>query len=348
MRVNLKRLHAVKPKRGKDVYYYAWRGGPRVVTDAEPGTPEFMQVYNSAVGTTKQPAAGSVANLIFFYKESTEFTGRRDRTKRDYLKHIAVIEKKFGSMPISALDDRRARGVFKEWRDKLAKKSLRQADYAWTVLQRIFSVAKDRGKITANPCEKGGRLYHADRTDLIWTDNDVATFLEKAPAHLHLPLMLALWTGQRQGDLLRLPWSAYDGAFIRLRQSKGGARVKIPVGAPLKVMLDSTKRVATVILTTSRKTKKAWTSGGFGHVFGVASDRAGIEGLTFHDLRGSAVTRLFTAGATVGEIASITGHSLADVEAILEAHYFGRTTELAASGMAKLERAATAASADKK
>jgi hypothetical protein len=31
--------------------------------------------------------------------------------------------------------------------------------------------------------------------------------------------LLALWTGQRQGDLLRLPWSAYDGARIRLQQS---------------------------------------------------------------------------------------------------------------------------------
>ena len=27
-------------------------------------------------------------------------------------------------------------------------------------------------------------------------------FLDRAPAHLHLPLLLALWTGQRQGDLL--------------------------------------------------------------------------------------------------------------------------------------------------
>ena len=70
--------------------------------------------------------------------------------------------------------------------------------------------------------------------------------------------MLAPWTGQRQGDLLALPWSAYDGQSIRLRQRKGkkgkGRRVKIPVGAPLKAMLDRTQRVATVILTTSNNT----------------------------------------------------------------------------------------------
>ena len=37
---------------------------------------------------------------------------------------------------------------------------------------------------------------------------------------MHLPFMLAIWTAQRQGDLLRLTWTAYDGKWIRLRQSK--------------------------------------------------------------------------------------------------------------------------------
>jgi hypothetical protein len=39
--------------------------------------------------------------------------------------------------------------------------------------------------------------------------------------------MLALETGQRQGDLLALPWSAYDGQWVRLRQAKTGRRVNI-------------------------------------------------------------------------------------------------------------------------
>jgi len=92
-------------------------------------------------------------------------------------------------------------------------------------LGRIISWAQDAELVAANPCEKGGRLYRASRADRIWTDDDEANFLAKAPAHLHLPLLMALWTGQRQGDLLRLPWSAYDGTHIRLRQSKTGVRV---------------------------------------------------------------------------------------------------------------------------
>jgi hypothetical protein len=36
------------------------------------------------------------------------------------------------------------------------------------------------------------------RADKIWTHDDEANFLQRAPAHLYLPLLLALWTGQRQ------------------------------------------------------------------------------------------------------------------------------------------------------
>ena len=177
------------------------------------------------------------------------------------------------------------------------------------------------------------------RADKIWTAADEAAFLERAPAHLHLPLLLALWTGQRQGDLLRLPWSAYDGKHIRLRQSKGGndgRRVVIPVGAPLKAALDTTAKRSTMILTTSDG--KPWTSDGFRASWGKACRRAGIVGVTFHDLRGTAVTRLAICGCTEAEIATITGHSLRSVRAILDMHYLSRDPALAESAIRKLER----------
>jgi integrase len=193
----------------------------------------------------------------------------------------------------------------------------------------------NRGLIGTNPCERGGRLYNSGRSEKIWTDDDEATFLRSAPSHLHLPLLLALWTGQRQGDLLRLPWSAYNGSHIRLRQSKGGKRVVIPVGAPLKAALDTTAKRSTIILSNSDGAP--WTSDGFRASWGKASKRAGIIGLTFHDLRGTAVTRLAIAGCTEPEIATITGHSLRDVRSILDAHYLHRDPALAESAIRKLE-----------
>jgi hypothetical protein len=56
---------------------------------------------------------------------------------------------------------------------------------------------------------------------------------------------------------------------------------------------------------------------------------AGIVGVTFNDLRGTAVTRLALAECTEAEIATTTGHSLRDVRSILDAHYLHRDPALA-------------------
>lgn len=56
------------------------------------------------------------------------------------------------------------------------------------------------------------------------------------------------------------------------------------------------------------------------------------------DLRGTAVTRLALAGATVPEIATFTGHSMSTVREILEAHYLHRDPALGETALMKLER----------
>ncbi|WP_296524708.1 hypothetical protein [Rhodoplanes sp.] len=183
-------------------YWYAWKGGPRL--DGVPGSLEFIASYNADAARKVMPATGVLLSILQGYQASTDFTDRADRTRSDYVRQIKLIEREFGDFPLAALADRRTRGLSMEWRDRLAAKPRRQADYAWQVLARVLSWAKGRGLIVANPCERGGRLYGGTRADKIWTTDDETAFLAVAPAHLHLPLILALWTGQREGDLLRL------------------------------------------------------------------------------------------------------------------------------------------------
>jgi integrase len=224
------RLKGINPSRKRladgtwKTYWYAWKGGPPL--RGEPGTPEFIHSYNEAVARRVVTPQGTLLSPLRAYQASAEFSGLAERTRFDYVRQISTIEKDLGDFPLAALTDRRARGEFMAWRDRLAVNSRRQADYAWQVLRRVLSWALNRGLVLANPCERGGRLYHGSRADKIWTDEHEAAFLNSAPAYLHLPLLLALWTGQRQGDLLRLPWSAYDGTHIRLRQSKGGRPIR--------------------------------------------------------------------------------------------------------------------------
>ncbi|MGV7034766.1 tyrosine-type recombinase/integrase [Methylobacterium symbioticum] len=158
---------------------------------------------------------------------------------------------------------------------------------------------------------------------------------------MKLALHLALHTGQRQGDLLILPWSAYDGHAIRLKQGKSrrgtkeGRQLYIPCTAALRRALDAAPRRAIPILT--KPDGMAWTKSAFHHAWSAAYDRSGLrDDLHFHDLRGTAVTMLSEAGCTPQEISTITGHTLATVNKILEV-YLARTRMLAESAILKLD-----------
>jgi integrase len=213
--------------------------------------------------------------------------------------------------------------------------SPRQADYAWMVLMRLLSWARARGLTLYRPPERVERLYHADRSEKIWSEAQMAAFMGVASEPLQRALVLALETGQRQGDLLVLPWSAFDGTWIRLRQGKTGRSVNIPVTRRLRAVLENTPRTATVILTNKRGI--AWQPNRFRKAWGDATRKANITDRTFHDLRGTAVTRLAEAECSAAEIAAITGHSMRDVGSILD-KYLARTGTLALAAIAKLER----------
>ena len=345
MRVELKGLATatkVLADGSKRSYFYAWRGGPLLRrADGLPissrADPHMLVAFTDAHRDRKPHRADTMATLVAEFRASSEYRTRAPKTRKAYDRYMAKIEDRFGTMPLAVIQDRRARGDFKQWRDTFSDKP-RTADYVWQTLARILSVAKDNGRISVNVCERGGRLYEADRTENIWEEGHIAAMMSVASEPLKLALVLALWTGQREGDLLRLSWTAYDGEFITLRQSKTKQRVKIPVGSALRQELDRAKvgRTATTILVNTRG--KPWTEDGFRASWRKAATDAKLEDLRFHDLRGTAVTRLALAGCSVAEIASITGHSLRDADAILAANYLGGRSELAEIASRKREQ----------
>lgn len=335
VRVRLKGIHRIKKRLANGttrLYFYAWRGGPAL--KGEPGSPDFLRSYQEAYARRAGASLDTLKGLVIDFQSSSEFRNLRPKTQRDYSRYLVAIEHQFGTLPIEALSDRRVRGEFKRWRDGLAQ-TPRAADYAWTVLARLLSWSKDRGRIAVNPCERGGRTYKADRSANVWGEDDIARFVAVASPALRLALILALWTGQRQGDLLRLPWSAYDGTTLRLKQSKTGRRIAVKAGELLRMALAQAPRTATTILTNNDG--HSWTEDGFRTSWGKACARAGLGDLHFHDLRGSAVSRLAEAGCTEAEIAAITGHALREVGAMLD-RYLHRSEKLAEAAILKLER----------
>jgi hypothetical protein len=147
MRFRLKGINCVKTRlaSGRVVaYWYAWKSGPRL--RGEPGSPEFIASYNEAVAQKITSPSGVLMSILQGYQTSENFRQIADSTRRGYVALIKRIETKFGSFPLSAMTDRRTRGVFMAWRDKLAVESgRRQADYAWSVLALIAWAESVRG-----------------------------------------------------------------------------------------------------------------------------------------------------------------------------------------------------------
>lgn len=115
-------------------------------------------------------ADGTLHQLVTEFRGSSEYKSLSDSSKRAYHTYLNLIDAEFGDLPLETLTAPEIRGDFKAWRDGMAE-TPRKADYAWTVLARLLSVAKDRGRITVNPRERGGRLYKAEWTENLWTED---------------------------------------------------------------------------------------------------------------------------------------------------------------------------------
>lgn len=346
-------------------YWYHRPTGTRL--PGEKGSPEFLAAYLEAEKTPARDT-GTVAALIREYTTGRKFTHTKkgrpkaESTKREYLRMLTAIEARFGTLPIKALESQKVNAVFIDYHEEIALDRPREADNRMTVLCAVFNEAKRRGQITRNPLDGFERAYTADRSEMIWTEADIAKFMAAAPLELQQALILAIHTGQRYGDLIHLRWSDYDGEVIRLVQSKTKAKVPVPVSKALKQMLDNMPKQGPFILTradgrpwhTERNHKelgKKWrehmeAAGFYPKPFKDLTKEEKKGFLHFNDMRGTAVTLLTEAGCTIQQVCSITGHTLESATRILR-HYLASTEAIARAAILRFENAPETAFANR-
>lgn len=296
-------------------------------------------------------AAPTIDDLIARYLATRGYKDLAAKTKTVYVVHINRISEKFGKLPLTSFEERGARTVIRRWRDEVLSIQPSVADATIGMLRLLLNFAVDEEFIYRNPAAGLGKIHFITRRDVIWSDEQIQLFLEKAPRHLARVLLLALWTGQRQSDLLALRWESYDGEHFRLEQRKArkgaaGSRVKILISPEMKLVLeeiraeqikraghsDPLRRVPLpeTILTTS--SGYPWKTG-FKITWRKAVDGAGISGVTFHDLRGTFITLSHRAGASIRDIAEATGHDERECERLIRHHYLATGGEQVISAL---------------
>lgn len=311
--VEIKRLHIVRSK-GK-TYVYAWRGGPRI--DAPIGSPEFMQAYNSAIENERVPDGTKFRAQVQSYKASKSFTGLSPTTRKIWNRWLDRIAEHFGALSTIQFDrPHTIKPRIRKWLATYDDRP-RSYDYAKQVLSRVLSHVVEQGEITNNPCEGIKSVYEVDRSEIIWTDDDIAQLRTKASAEVMFAVDLAAQCGLRTADLFRLAWShvGEDAIVIKTSKSRFKREAIIPLHDELRALLDRIPRRSTIVLTNSEGLP--WR--GFSSSFSTAMERANMDerDLHFHDLRGTAATKFYLSSFSIRMIAEIMGWSEDEVEKII-------------------------------
>lgn len=341
MRARLVGLHKATKKLargGVAVYAYACRGGAliargqgRTLQDANADLEKALgrQAALDKLEASRQPIRriddrAYVRGLIYAFKASPQFDKLAASTQAAYEKYLGDFDAEFGTYKVRVVE--KATTDILDWRDDNYADTPRAADYRTAAVSRLFSWVKARKLASDNPMDGIERLYTADRSDIIWTDADLTKVCAVASKELQWAIRLAAEIGLRTGDLLRLTWNEIGENGIVLNTSKRQRLGIIPLTDNARSILGRIPRKGPVVLTSTKGVP--WTESGFKTVFRKAKAKAKTGDLHFHDLRGTAVTRIYLTGLDAAGIATIFAWSVQRVENILRKYVSGDAVAL--------------------
>jgi integrase len=335
--VSLPYLQVVRA-RGKSYPYYR-RDGRQVRIKAPIGSVGFAAAYEAAreawEGKKPDPKPvshaerGTMRHLIDSYKAAPEYRQMAPKTKADYNRVIAMLTDRFGPAPV----DRATRDWVLRLRNE-RQDTPRTANYIVAIIGALFTFGIDAGLARDNPALRIKKLKTGDGYRC-WTDAEVTAMTSKEVGDVALPVLLGRYTGQREADILSLPWGAYDGQTITLRQHKTGTFLVLPVAPELRTALDAEPRRGLLICLT--KDGKVFKPDWFRHRFAQVRALAQLPAdLHFHGLRHTRLTELAEGGASEAEIMANSGHKTASMVTRYTKH--ARQKGLAAAGVARLPK----------
>lgn len=295
----------------------------------------------------------SIDALISAYQASPKWLRLRDSTRNDYEHKLGIVRQRFGVRPVAAL----AKPHLYAWWEELTRdRGAAMANGTIAVLRLLLSHATRIGWIEVNPA-MGLAIDGIAPRCVVWTPAECELMVATADAMgLHSvadAIVIALHTGQREGDVLALELPQIEGGRAAFRQSKRGARVSVPMSPQLEARLAAIRNRrsaasgvinladARVVILTERGQpyRDRWQ---FNKAFRrvrarVAGTLQSAADKQFLDFRDTAITRLALAGCTVAEIRAITGHSMQTIHAVL-AHYLALDDRMADAAIDRLRQ----------
>ena len=155
-------------------------------------------------------------------------------TKKQYGAVHKVLCKTFAG-PINAIT---LRGIA----DFLDTQKPSMRNFYRLALVNIYGIAVAKGWVDENLPERTEKPRKPKRERPRLTLSQFHEIRDKAPEWLVIAMDLALYSLQRQGDILRLTYDDVQDGYIHLIQQKTGAAIRIEVGPKLAEVISRSKR----------------------------------------------------------------------------------------------------------
>lgn len=258
-------------------------------------------------------AADSLHSLITAYQSSPEWTGLAPATKTQYALYLRPLWR-VGDVSVKTIQRRELKLV----RNQIAKERGNGAAYGFArAASALFTWAVEEDWLDSSPATLLAKGLTKGNLKA-WSQTEAKVALELLPEHLRRVVVLALYTGQRRGDLCALKWSDYNGRAITLVQEKTHKKTKdreivVPCHPILKAELDAwwaeRPGIGTATILTDPQGRQ-WKPNYLSHMLPEALVKIGLTNeINVHGIRKLAGANLAEAGCTAHEIMAILGHS---------------------------------------
>jgi integrase len=248
-----------------------------------------------------------------------------------------VLKQRYGAGLMKDLQPRHVKTMRNEIREAFTGSA---ADIAISIISTLYDFADEQLGLDlpgADPTYGIKRVHVSHHEHEPWPQDLIARFMAEASPRLGFAVRLALGTGLRRSDLVKLKWDDLKGDHFQVCQQKTGESVLVGCTQELLAELQTMPRIADTVIVGDRG--NALTAGSLSRLVRLMLRDLGVTGYSIHGLRKNAGVAIAEAGGTEREIMARLGHKTPQ----MAAHYTKRASQAVAmrSAVEKLERART-------
>jgi integrase len=336
MRRPPKFVHGFIDRHGKPRWYFRRAGFKQVPLPGLPWSPEFMDAYQTALGTAhrteinaSRTAPGTInALVVSYYKSDPWKNGLKEETRKTRHRLIEKFRAEHGDKRVALLQ----RGHIEKMLAEIEKPSARR--HWLKAIRGLMRAAIPTMRKDDPTAGIPGIKLPKSRGHHTWTDTEIEQYRAYWPlgTQQRLVFEFALETVSRRGEVIRLGPQHVKNGRIRIERTHGSADVDIPVSPELQAACDAMPKAhLTYIVTACGKPRSKY---GLGNDFARWVTEAGLPTrCRMHGLKKGGMRRLAEHGNTTHELMAISGHrTLSEVQRYTDE---ADRKRLATSGMAK-------------